>query len=114
MIQYFVNKENDAYFACLHTSNDGWSNTYVAKFRYPFNLDEEDIELVWGNTEYEEKGRHEISLFMVNSQTAYIDKLFGWKPIEKEVIDAVFTEQDLINLSNLINTYIKYKQGIKQ
>ncbi len=113
MIQYFVNKENDAYFACLHLSNSGWTDSYVVKFHYPLILDKEGVEIDWGNTEYEEKGRHEISLFMVNSQTAYIDKLFGWEPIDKEVIDGLFTESDITYLTDLVSEYIKYKQTKK-
>ncbi len=113
MIQYFVNKENDAYFACLHLSNSGWTDSYVVKFHYPLNLDKESVEIDWGNTKYEENGRHEISLFMVNSQTAYIDKLFGWEPIDKEVIDELFTESDITNLTDLVSKYIKYKQTKK-
>lgn len=107
MIQYFVNKEDDAYFACLHCSNNGWHNTYVVKFHYPLNLDKEDIELFWGNTEYEEEARHEISLFMVHSQTEHIEKLLGWKPIKKEVIDELFTETNIADISNFVNKYIE-------
>ncbi len=50
---------------------------------------------------------------MVNSQTAYIDKLFGWEPIDKEVIDELFTESDITNLTDLVSKYIKYKQTKK-
>lgn len=47
MMQYFINKENDAYFACLHTSNNGRFNTYIAKFYCSLHPDKKDIALVW-------------------------------------------------------------------